>query len=612
MESTQVQGEQGARFSRRDFLKSAGLVGAAVAGSSLVGCAPKDGGSDAASKAGEVSDVAQRLIDRGILGANLPDAAPILPVDPPDAWDDEADVVVVGLGGGGLVASGYLAEKGFKVIGIDKQAMVGGATRHACDLACLIGGTKPQKEAGFPGFFNGDTKAAIRYCQQASVFTSDEDFITTLAEDGVEGFDWVLEQEGVPLVCLGIGFHEADVVAGKRNHVLGLNDTINALEAVAQKNGADLRLNTPCKALVKEGDRIVGVLAESEGSDVYLKGAKGVILVAGGFGMNEDLIKAFLPSAVEGAVLGGPMPSHTGEVFRMGLGAGADFDGYDSWSCWEGAVDERIAGGDGEFWHFFFHGERQLFHNPWLLINNQGKRLPYYSMMQPTYAEAAACGNMGDLPTTNAMMATSGHHAYSICDSKFPEEVFKKNHTDLENPFMDHCRIPITDPNQLIENGGLVTADWLAEVEEAVERGAVKKADTLEELAEQLKLDADILKDAVENYNKICDAGEDTELAFPYDPSWLSRIDTPPYYAAIVGGQIGKTLCGLRVNAELQVCDEDGKVIPGLYAGYSTYGGSHGWGNAGGYWNGGPFYGGAGSSLVTGYIAAKKLINLEN
>lgn len=258
MEGVQTRGEQGAGFSRRNFLKGVGLAGAVVAGSSLMGCAPKDGGSDAASKAGEVSDVAQRLIDRGILGANLPDAAPILPVDPPDAWDDEADVVVVGLGGGGLVASGYLAEKGFKVIGIDKQTTVGGATRHACDLACLIGGTKPQKEAGFPGFFNGDTKAAIRYCQQASAFTSDEDFITTLAEDGVEGFDWVLEQEGVPLVCLGIGFHEADVVAGKRNHVLGLNDTINALEAVAQKNGADLRLNTPCKAFVKEGDRIVG------------------------------------------------------------------------------------------------------------------------------------------------------------------------------------------------------------------------------------------------------------------------------------------------------------------------------------------------------------------
>lgn len=568
-----VDGNERGGLTRRGFLWGVGILGVAAAAGGLAGCATGPSGSAAEGGESAPDEVTQRLIDRGVVGANLPEAAPIAPVDPPSSWDAEADVVVVGLGGGGLVAAGWLGEQGLSVIGVEKQSTAGGATRHACDLACLIGGTKPQIEAGFPGFFNGDTNEAIRYCQQWSGFTSDEDLIRTLADDGPEAFDWFLGQEGVPLVCLGIGFHEADVVEGRRNHVLGLNDTIDALETVAVGNGADLRFNTPASALVVDDGRVVGVqCAGSGGAPQYFKGAKGVILVAGGFGMNKDLIKAYLPSAYEGAVQGGPMPFHTGEVFRMGLGVGADFDGYDSWSCWEGAIDEATSGGDGQFWHYFHHGERQLFHNPWLLINSRGKRLPYYSMMQPTFATAAPCGNMGDLPTVNAQMATVGHRAYSICDSKFPEEVFKKNHTDMESPFQDHCRIPIHDEGQLIENGGLVSADWLGEVEEAVERGAVKKADTLDGLAEQLGLNADILKDAVERYNGVCDKGVDEELAFPYDPSWLSRIDTPPYYAAIVGGQIGKTLCGLRVNADLQVCKESGESIPGLYAGYSTYG----------------------------------------
>ena len=43
----------------------------------------------------------------------------------------------------------------------------------------------------------------------------------------------------------------------------------------------------------------------------------------------------------------------------------------------------------------------------------------------------------------------------------------------------DRNRIPITDPSTLIDTKGLVSADWLAEVDEAVERGAVKKADTI-------------------------------------------------------------------------------------------------------------------------------------
>ncbi|MEG0504422.1 MAG: FAD-binding protein, partial [Raoultibacter sp.] len=145
---------------------------------------------------------------------------------------------------------------------------------------------------------------------------------------------------------------------------------------------------------------------------------------------------------------------------------------------------------------------------------------------------------------------------------------------------------------------------------EAVERGAVKKADTLEELAEMLLLDPDVVKNSVKKYNALCEKGEDDELAFPYDPSWLSPIDTPPYYAAIIGGQIGKTLCGLRINGDFQVINEKGASIPGLYAGYSTAGGFIGDGTAGGFWNG-TMYGGVGSSLVTGYIAAKKLAELE-
>ena len=43
-----------------------------------------------------------------------------------------------------------------------------------------------------------------------------------------------------------------------------------------------------------------------------------------------------------------------------------------------------------------------------------------------------------------------------------------------------------------------------------------------------------------------------------------------------MGGQIGKTLCGLRVNDLLQVADENGRTIPGLYAGWHTAGGACG------------------------------------
>lgn len=71
-----------------------------------------------------------------------------------------------------------------------------------------------------------------------------------------------------------------------------------------------------------DGGKVVGVMVTdlASGSKKYVKANKGVILCAGGMGMNKDLLKKHIPTAYQGAAIGGPMPSQTGEAFRMGLG----------------------------------------------------------------------------------------------------------------------------------------------------------------------------------------------------------------------------------------------------------------------------------------------------
>ena len=62
-------------------------------------------------------------------------------------WNDEADLVIVGLGGAGIAAANEALDLGHSVIGIDKTSG-GGATARSGGIFYAGGGTPIQKEAG--------------------------------------------------------------------------------------------------------------------------------------------------------------------------------------------------------------------------------------------------------------------------------------------------------------------------------------------------------------------------------------------------------------------------------------------------------------------------------
>ncbi len=606
-------------ISRRSFLADAALMaGGATLAAGLSGCASSTNETASASDAASEIEVGTRPEAGGLAGPLPmqtgkigPDAKPILPIDAPANWDAEYDVVVVGSGYGGLVAAAYAAENGYDVALLEKSDTTGGASRHAAINMVVPGGAQSQNEMGYA--WPGDTfdvEAAAAQLEENFNFNIDIKLLKGAIEAGGPWADWMCAQSGVQWVCEGSSFVDVDIHDGKRNTVLGNDRTCDALETNARNAGADVKLQCECKALVQQDGRVIGVKCGGD-DELYLRAKKGVILCAGGMGYNLDLLEQYVPTAYMYTVQGGPFPSHTGDAFRMGLGMGADVSGFNSYCAWEGGLDEYWGSGDGQFFHYFWNGAKQLIQNPWLLIDKAGNRLPYFlkSFTKGEILQERAdfeSFSMGDLPSAAAWMGSAGHRAYAIFDSNY-----KSSLTQFEPTLtcLDESRIVLKPDGKTVENDFCGT-DWEGDFEKAVNRGAIQKADTLDELAEQLGLKPERLKAAVEDWNRICAQGYDDEMPCPYLKEWLVPLNNPPYYGAAEGGVIGKTLAGLRVNEKMQVVDDDVDAIPGLYAGWTTAGGICGESSFCTFGNP-SLDGGVGMSGVGGWMAIKGLLASE-
>jgi hypothetical protein len=385
-------------LTRRNFLKEATLLagGLAVGTVGLAGCSSGQEGDTPVTDEGTTA--AGATTENGLhyrparnsgehplpmqTGSIGTEAQPIPPEPVPASWDEEFDVVVVGSGYGGLSASTIGATNQLKIALIEKGDTTGGASRHAAGNTIAAGGSKAQEEYGYhwPGDTFDPMAAAAQY-QSYCQWTIDDDLLLATIDQGKDWADWMTDLPGMDWVCMGRGFRDRPLVEGTRNAVLGNTRIVDALEDNALKAGVDIKLKTECKALVQDGDRIVGVkISDRDGNETFLKANKAVLLTAGGFGMNLDLLEQYTPTAYMFATQGGPMPSHTGECFRMGLGVGADVSGYNSFSCWEGGLDEFWGNGDGEYFHYFWHGEKQVIQNPWLKIDKNGNRLEFFTL----------------------------------------------------------------------------------------------------------------------------------------------------------------------------------------------------------------------------------------
>lgn len=531
-------------LSRRGFL-SGTLAAGAFAAAGFVGCTP------AATPEADPTP--------GTPEVESEDVKNIEPVAVPAAWDKEADVIVVGCGAAGLNACARAAERGAKVILIEKGHNFGGSAKYSTVAAAY--GSRCQKESCG---FDLDDPAQWEYYFDLlwahQSYTVPELIEKALIRNSGKMIDWMGDSLGIEWQnrhttderLVAFRYHMKKQPEEFR-HVGIMGYITDALVEKVQQMGAEIIADTAVTGLVMDGDKVVGVKANSKGNDLFV-GGKAVILCAGGMANNIDMLKKYVPTALERCGSTWDMYG-SGEVIRMGFGAGADIAGYNSFDCFDGGIPyyER---GTGPWYKFLYSGDTALARNPWLFVNDYAEQ---FCMLFP-----------GDQSfwRPRIIQAQPNHHAYIIFDDRFRDTIWQFG----ENG----CRQPVRpdDPGIDYFKSVAPATNWLDTIDEALAAGGIMKADTIEGLAEQVGLDPVKLKATVDHYNVCCEKGEDD--LFGRDPKHLVAVTQAPYYIIEVKCTLAATDCGLRVNDKMEVLNKKGNHIEGLYAAGHTAGGFSG------------------------------------
>lgn len=518
-------------ISRRDFLKagSAGALAVCATGA-LAGCAAQptasadpelsETGANAAAAAEANVDLTRDSHPFAIEGTPADQAAGLETVS--------CDYLVIGSGVCGLTTAAHAAELGNQVIVLEKAANDGGATSYT-EAHFALDTCKYVKEQGHKTW---TIKEAYDYFMHFNNYRPDGMLVSSFLRHCNEPYDWFIDK-GAQVNTLLYSLAGPNTGAGMffEGKAAALADICRQVLA---ENGGEVVTAMPATSLVVDVDgAVVGAVAGPTEAPMFYQ-AKAVFVATGGFGRNAEMVHYYLGSKGDAAYVGDEQLEHDGDGINMMLGVGATNGGLE----WSQGQTPNVDGGVP-------YGDPidRAASEPYLWINKYGKRVGCESFTNLT------------IPFNFASYAP-GHCYYNVFDADMVKRM------ETENFFCQSRGLPYTfDP----EPG----------MGEALDAGAAAgncfKAETLEDLASQTGIEAAALAQSIEEYNALCDKGEDD--VFFKDASMLLPIKTAPFYAIKCIPSRLSTLCGVKVNEDLQVTDANGKPIAGLYAGGLDSGG---------------------------------------
>lgn len=426
---------------------------------------------------------------------------------------EKVDVVIVGAGGG-LAAAVAAAEKGAKVLVIEGRKKAGGNITMARGF--LAADSPVQKRLKIMARKEDLFNTSMSYAH----WQVDPLIIKAVIDKSGDTVGW-LEEMGV---VFGDVPHSYFNQFPRIYHIPDGHGPrlVKALLGRCGDLGVQILYGTKAtKVLTDKKGGVVGVEAETNGSAIRAE-AKSVVIGTGGYSGNRELLKKHYAHYTENIRLYG-LPN-MGDGLRMATEAGAGTEGL-------GTILHM-----GPFFEGSLYVHQISQEGSMIWVNNAGQRFANEAHEVPS-------------ETANALNRQPGKVCYALFDES------------IKRSFMEEGLVRAVDSHYPI---GMKMTQLDEYLRKEVENGKAVISMSWEEIAVWIGAQCDILKSAISEYNGYCVRRQDG--TFYKDPKFLRPLQTPPFYALRCCQAFHGTIGGIRINHRMEVLNDSGFSIPGLFA----------------------------------------------
>ena len=470
----------------------------------------------------------------------------------------DADVVVVGAGGAGMTAAITAAAEGKSVVILESQSMVGGNSVRATG-GMNAGKTVYQDENEF-----GESAGVEKTLKTAAEKYADNETITALAKTVSE--QWAAYQANPTGYFDSVELMELDTMIGGK----GINDPelvetlcANSADAIDWLDEHGITLHNVSSfggASVKRIHRPVNAEGKTVSVGSYMIPLLQENCEKAGVKMMLDTTATEILTDANGAAVGVKATGASGETVTVNAKAVV-----------------LATGGFGANLDMVVKYKPEL--KGFMTTNAPGIQGQGIEMAQAIGAATVDMDQIQIHPTVEANTAAliteglRGDGAILINEEgqRFIDEVGTRD---------------VVSAAEIAQTGSYswlvvdqAMADASSVIQGYIKKGYTVTGSTYEELGKAMGVDAAAFAETMEKWNGYVEAKNDPDFG---RTSFANPLNAAPYYAVKVTAGVHHTMGGLKINANTEVLNEKGEVIPGLFAAGEVTGGVHGANRLGG------------------------------